>query len=248
MIVQIEDSQRKINVLKSAGLTPNKIIESRDTLREFLEGAEARELGIAVVDMGVFDGLTQQEMLEHGHALAESGWRVIFWSTLAKASLIGAECWFDDQDNYSAAERIAKAIASDFEDCDLKRGEVPANYELTLRTLSSLLPFGLLWETKNKDAALALPTGNDYEALLIARLSEHIKWSSSAFTNYVNKMDRLLADKAEETKVVGIWRTVGIEPPPGDLDSALRQLALSDSPRQWNQRLTALRRTLLDQE
>jgi hypothetical protein len=247
MILLVENSLIKIAHLKRSGLTPI-IIKTSIGLDEFLASPEIHSLGTAVVDVGEFDGFRQDDMLERGHRLAALGWRIVFWSSLANPARISQECWYEADNSVPAAERIVKAIASDFENCDLKRGQLPANYELTLQTLSGLLPFGLVWEAKDKDAALALPKGNDYEGLLIARLGEHINWSSSAFGNYVSRMDKLLADRAGETKVVGIWQTVGIEPPPGDLDSALRQLAQSDSPSQWNQRLTALRRTLLDFE
>lgn len=247
MILLIENSPAKINHVTTAGFAL-RVINTSDALEIFLGSTEIDTPGTAIVDVGEFDGFRQDDMLERGHRLADLGWRIIFWSSLANPSKISQECWFEDDSSYLAAERIVKAIASDFENCDLKRGQMPANYELTLQTLSGLLPFGLMWETKSKDAALALPTGNDYESLLIRRLGEHIEWSSSPFGNYVTKMDKLLAEKAGETKVVGIWQTAGIDPPPIDLDSALRQLALSDSPKQWNQRLTALRRTLLDQE
>lgn len=130
--------------------------------------------------------------------------------------------------------------------------------ESALRLLSALLPFGLLWEANRNDQregliAAAQNLGDDlfsdFERLLVARFKQHLSgqqppdWEPSGFEHNAALLNDLLSRAAgQET----LWAQGGCASAPTELDSAIRTLAESGSLDLWNERLTALRDSLLE--
>jgi len=136
-------------------------------------------------------------------------------------------------------------------------GEIHLN--LALQALSSLLPFGLIWESSNREGTdRSLPEiASDlrtedlpaFEGLIANRLKEHLEgkkadvWAVKDQRLWVSVLDRAFKDRVG--MVDSLWQINNQSTVPDNLDGALKLLAESKALDEWNSRLEALRECLL---
>ncbi|HEY0405542.1 MAG TPA: hypothetical protein VGC89_07425 [Pyrinomonadaceae bacterium] len=259
-IVHIDDEKAKLKSLaaKLDGIEP---CSTPEALHRFLQHADAAP-GIVVVDVGAFFKLKKSDMLSIGEDLADRHWRVVYWSTAVSANEVRDDCWFENENSPEGVAKIAAAIANQLQGNGLRRGKKRNHRELAIELLSSLLPFGLLWEAsrqaRDRAALEEAAQGFDLELLpafeqsFARRFIEHLmgraapKWSVSK----LHERDAfVLSGILSQSAFLKKYGEPDIEDGRGrelaGLDETLRSLATATTLPEWNERLTELRRALL---
>lgn len=257
-VVHVEDQPKKIEKLASAVAVDETYTDSAG-LASFMSGSGVNP-GVAVLDVAVFSEETQEGMLMKGEKLADRGWHVIFWSSAAGPKNVRADCWYENRLDEAGFRLLVEAVRKGPRESGLSQGRKPHHRELALEVLSTLWACGLHWEAlSDNDSSASLSDGlsrltsaegSDIGRIIVGQLWNHLSGEtpgsiprelrpSFSVLNNLIVSDILGADSARR------WEKAQVSGPPGDLASALKVMAESGSPAQWNARLETLRDILL---
>ncbi len=177
------------------------------------------------------------------------------------------EIWIQRQIEHFSSLDIneAREIADWVQQCgDLPDEHIPlpnllggSIHEGALKVLSALQPFGLIWEASGKsemreglqEAASELSEHDfiGFEAEVVRRLIDAKSvWPPPKYRRLVTSLNLVLENSAVGSAITD-WQKAGVSSPPNNLEDALTAISSANSSTEWNNRLMALRESLLSE-